>query len=76
MNFTFNLATIESFIRNLGKYAVIVNDFTHTANFGGGNLGTTVKGILTGVAGLMFFVDHKAAAALKVSVTSNTTPSN
>jgi hypothetical protein len=56
MNFNLNLSSLESLIRNLGKYLVVINDATNTVH-----MPTAVKSVLTAVAGVVFALDHQAA---------------
>jgi hypothetical protein len=52
---TVSTASLETLIRKLGSYAVVVNDFTNTAH-----ISPTVKSVLTAAAGLILAIDHWA----------------
>ena len=55
-NVQVNLSSLETLIRKLGSYAVVVNDFTNTAH-----VSPAVKSVLTAAAGLILSIDHWVA---------------
>ena len=56
MNINLNLSTVENWLRKVGSYAIFVNDATHTVH-----VSTSLKAVLTAVAGAIFAVDHYAS---------------
>ena len=55
-NVQVNLSSLETLVRKLGSYAVVVNDFTNTAH-----ISPAVKSVLTAAAGLILSIDHWVA---------------
>ena len=50
--------SLENFVRKSGAWTILVNDFTHT--FGVTNT-ANLNSVLTALAGVILYADHKAA---------------
>lgn len=52
------VTSLETFVRKVGSWVVIVNNFTHSFHVTGAY---GVNSVLTAIAGSLLFVDHQAS---------------